>query len=105
MQFSTRVIQSSRKVHKCLLCCRDIPKDSIYVSSPCKGSDGKVESIKLCTECAYLLHFTTKTTLDEGNFSDMRIPNFLRKIRAEYRKDPKAAWDRQNEKEDKEANS
>ena len=35
----------------------------------------------------------------EGNFTDANIPNFLRKIRNEYRKNPQEAWTKQFEKE------
>ena len=93
MNFESRVIQKSRKVHRCLMCCRDIPVGSIYVVSPYKDdADGRFEAVKMCHECAYLMHYVTKPTFKEGNFTDVNIPNFLRKIRNEYRKDPVKAW-------------
>ena len=91
MQFSTSFVKCSKKEHKCMLCSNTIPAGSPYVRSPYTES-GSVADARICVECAYLLHFTTKG-VREGNFSDSNIPNFLRKIRNEYRKDPKGAWD------------
>lgn len=96
MNFKSKVIQKSRKVHQCLMCCRDIPVGSIYVVSPYKDdTDGKFEAVKMCHECAYLMQYVTKPNFKEGNFTDTNIPNFLRKIRNEYRKDPAKAWKEQ----------
>ena len=101
MTFDAKVIQKSRKVHRCLLCSTDIPEGSIYVVSPAKDDNtGKFEAVKMCHECAYLMHFVTKSDLKEGNFTENNIPNFLRKIRNEYRKDPQESWSKIN-KEDK----
>lgn len=95
MNFESKVIQKSRKVHRCLMCCRDIPVGSIYVVSPYKDdADGRFEAVKMCHECAYLMHYVTKPNFKEGNFTDTNIPNFLRKIRNEYRKDPAKAWEK-----------
>lgn len=93
MTFEAKVIQKSRKVHRCLLCSTDIPVGSIYVVSPAKDDNtGKFEAVKMCHECAYLMHFVTKSDLKEGNFTENNIPNFLRKLRNEYRKAPQEAW-------------
>lgn len=100
MTFEAKVIQKSRKVHRCLLCSTDIPIGSIYVVSPAKDDDtGKFEAVKMCDECAFLMHFVTKSDLREGNFREENIPNFLRKIRNEYRKDPQSAWSKINQEE------
>ena len=101
MNFAAKVIRNSRKVHRCLLCCRDIPVGSIYIVSPYKDDKtGKFEAVKMCHECAYLIQQTDqKHQFKEGNLTDTNIPNKLRKIRSEYRKDPMKAWDEQNKKE------
>lgn len=97
MIFASRVIQKSKKAHQCLMCCRNIPIGSIYVVSPYKDdADGKFETVKMCAECAYLMNHVTKPNFKEGNFTEVNIPNFLRKIRNEYRKDPLKAWEEQN---------
>lgn len=97
MIFDSKVVKKSRKVHKCIMCLADIPVGSIYVISPYKdNSDGRFESAKLCHECAYLMQHVTNNKFKEGNFSEANIPNFLRKIRNEYRKDPVKAWEEFN---------
>jgi hypothetical protein len=98
MTFEAKVIQKSRKVHRCLLCNTDIPVGSIYVVSPAKDDETcKFESVKMCHECAFLMHFVTKKELKEGNFTEENIPNFLRKIRNEYRRNPQASWSKINQ--------
>lgn len=39
------------------------------------------------------------TTFKLGNFTEQNIPNCLRKIRNEYRKDPQKAWEELEKKE------
>jgi hypothetical protein len=56
--------------------------------------DGKFAPTHLCIECTYLM--TQKTgptarTIREGEFQEPFIPNFLRKKRNEFRRDPDAA--------------
>ena len=93
MNFPAKVITRSAKEHKCLMCLNIIPKGSIYIVLPFKDdTDGKFEAIKMCAECAYLLKHSTVKTFSEGAFTDIKIPNFLRKIRNEYRKNPLKAW-------------
>ena len=100
MTFEAKVIQKSRKVHRCLLCGTTIPVGSIYVVSPAKDDEtGKFENVKMCHECAYLMHFVTKSDLKENNFTEENTPNFLRKIRNEYRNDPQKAWRKINKEE------
>ena len=99
MNFPAKVITKSAKEHRCLMCLQVIPKGSIYIVLPFKDeTDGKFEAINMCSECAYLMKHTTNAQFKEGNFTDMNIPNFLRKIRNEYRKNPQKAWE-QNENE------
>lgn len=97
MNFTTKIVKKSRKVHNCIMCLRDIPSGSIYIVSPYKDdTEGTMENAKLCHECAYLMQHVTVNNFKEGNFSDTNIPNFLRKIRKEYRKDPAKAWENLN---------
>lgn len=97
MNFEAKVIEKSRKKHTCIMCSSEIPVGSLYVASPYKDeADGTMISAKFCHECAYLMNYVTVKTFSEGNFSDRRIPNFLRKIRNEYRKNPKQAWENIN---------
>lgn len=100
MIFESKVIMKSKKKHRCLMCCNDIPVGSIYIVSPFKDDEtGKFEAIKMCCECSYLMKHVTKLSFKEGNFTEANIPNFLRKIRNEYCKNPKEAWTKQFEKE------
>lgn len=92
--FDPRVVLKSRKAHQCYACGAVIPKGKAYIGYPGKNDDGEFLTVHLCIECSYLL--TQKTganahTIQQGNFSERLIPNFLRKKRAEFRKAPKAA--------------
>lgn len=91
LTFDARPVKA-RKVHKCWACLRTIPIGEVYVCYPGKNSAGEFQSTRLCYECSFLL--TQKTgavanTIQQGNFSERLIPNFLRKIRNEFRRDPK----------------
>ena len=95
MIFEAKVVLKSKKEHRCLLCLKTIPVGSIYVVAPYKDDESKkFEAVKMCSECAYLMHHVTKTNLKEGNFTETNIPNFLRKIRNEYRKNPQETWEK-----------
>jgi hypothetical protein len=95
MTFATRVVQKSRKPHRCLFCENEIPTGSMYIVSPGKDDgDGTFVNVKMCPECAWLVQQTDKDRqFKEGNFTEQRIPNRLRKLRTEYRKDPQKAWE------------
>lgn len=94
MIFDAKVITQSRKAHQCMMCLSAIPKGSIYISVPHKNeADGTFEAIKLCPECGYIMKHADRNTFKLGNFTDTNIPNKLRKIRNEYRKDPVKAWE------------
>lgn len=91
--FNARVT-TARKEHKCFACGVTIPKGQVYIGYPGKNSDGKFQTAHLCIECSYLM--TQKTGANAhnirlGEFSERLLPNCLRKKRAEFRKDPKAA--------------
>lgn len=93
LTFDARVV-TARKDHKCWACLCVIPKGEMYINYPGKNEEGQFQSTKLCYECSYLL--TQKTganahTIQQGNFSERLIPNFLRKKRNEFRDNPKAA--------------
>ena len=55
-----------------------------------------MSKVKMYAECAYLMNHVTRPNFKEGNFTDVNIPNFLRKVRNEYRKDSLKAWKEQN---------
>jgi hypothetical protein len=77
-----------------------MPKGSIYITVPHKDeTSGRFEEIKLCPECGYVMKHADTTTFKLGNFTETNIPNCLRKIRAEYRRDPIGAWEKLEEKE------
>lgn len=81
----------ARKPHKCFACNFVVPQGQVYVACPNKDDDGKFETIHLCIECAYLLRHKTgenANALSAGCFTERRIPNCLRKLRAVFRKDP-----------------
>ena len=91
VSFDPRVVSSSRKEHKCYVCAYNMPKGTMYVAYPFKGEDGKFKSLKICVECGYLMRFKTgdhKDIVREGEFTERRIPNFLKKKRSEFRKNP-----------------
>lgn len=100
MIFDSKVILQSRKAHHCMMCFRIMPKGSIYITVPHKDeATGRFEEIKLCPECGYVMKHADTTTFKLGNFTETNIPNCLRKIRNEYRKDPQKAWEELEEKE------
>ena len=93
LDFDARVVKA-RKQHQCWACNNEIVVGQIHVAYPGKNNVGKFMTTRLCIECSYLL--TQKTganahNIRQGEFSEMLIPNCLRKKRAEFRKDPKAA--------------
>lgn len=94
MIFNSKVILKSRKAHHCMMCFAIMPKGSMYITMPHKSDqDGSFEDIKLCPECAYIMKHADTTSFKLGNFTEVSIPNCLRKIRNEYRKDPVKAWE------------
>ena len=100
MIFNSKVILQSRKAHQCLMCLREMPAGSIYITVPHKDeTSGRFEEIKLCPECGYVMKHADTTTFKLGNFTEQNIPNCLRKIRNEYRKNPQKAWEELEEKE------
>lgn len=93
VSFDPRVVLSSRKAHKCVTCGYVMPKGTVYVAYPCKDNLG-FRTLHLCVECTYLMNFKTgerRQEITTGEFTERRIPNFLRKKRAEFRKNPTQA--------------
>ena len=87
-----RVVKAARKPHKCFACLGTIPAGCTYIAYPGKNDAGQFSTKHLCIECSYLL--TQKTgdqsqTVKFGEFSDRLIPNFLRKKRTAFRRNPK----------------
>lgn len=94
MDFEAKCITSARKEHVCFGCREKIAVGSPYIAYPCSGEDGKFRSIKICPTCGFLLmqkNGANASTLREGEFSEVLIPNCLRKKRNAYWKDPKKA--------------
>jgi hypothetical protein len=93
LNFDARIVKA-RKQHQCWACDRAIAEGEVHIAYPGKNSEGKFMTTRLCVECSYLL--TQKTganahNIRQGEFSEMLLPNCLRKKRTEFRKDPKAA--------------
>lgn len=93
LSFNARA-SKARKQHQCWACERTIATGEVYIAYPGKGSDGRFVTTHLCVECSFLI--TQKTganaqNIRQGELTDRLIPNFLRKKRAEFRKDPIAA--------------
>ena len=103
MTFNTKIIQNSQKDHKCVFCERTMPKGSMYVSAPHKSDeDGTFQDLKFCAECAYIIRNADCRNFKHGNFTEQNIPNCLRKIRDQYRKNPVEAWENLLQKEGEE---
>jgi hypothetical protein len=89
---SARVVKAARKPHKCFACLCDIPVGYTYIAYPGKNDAGVFGTTHLCIECSYLLTQKTgpkKFKVREGEFTERQIPNFLRKKRTAFRKNPK----------------
>ena len=94
MTFDTKVVMAAKKEHTCMFCLSAIKKGTPYVSAPHTDDITKeFTTIKLCPECAYIVKKADRKTFKKGNFTETNIPNCLRKLRNEYRKDPGKAWD------------
>lgn len=86
-----RVVKAARKPHKCYACLCTIPAGYTYVAYPGKNDAGQFGTTPLCIECSYLLSQKTGATAQTirfGEFSDRLIPNFLRKKRTAFRRNP-----------------
>lgn len=92
----------------CTACEKVIKKGQPYISQSGQCSDGSFATYKVCFECAFLI--TQKTgersmQVRPGELTERKIPNFLRKLRAEYREDPKGTvkkyWKEYNDKIEK----
>lgn len=91
--FDARVVKA-RKDYPCHACEKTIGVGDRHIVYPGKDSSGTFGTTRLCIECSFLL--TQKTganafSIRQGEFTDILIPNCLRKKRAEFRNDPKAA--------------
>lgn len=91
--FDPKVIFCSRKVHKCYACLEDIPEGKMYICHAVKLPSGAVCSRKMCIVCSFLLS-QSKGEIKPGGYTERMIPNFLRKIRDEFVKNPRAAIER-----------
>lgn len=90
--FSTRVCVA-KKQYTCWTCRRAIQPGKRYAASAGTNHSGEFTYIRMCIECLFLM--TQKTgpeaeTVAPGCFTEQKIPNFLRKLRTEYRCDPAA---------------
>lgn len=83
----------ARKDYTCMACEQTIYKGDAYVSQSGPCSDGTFQTYKVCFECAFLISQKTggrEFQVRPSEFTERKIPNFLRKIRTEYRQNPKA---------------
>jgi hypothetical protein len=92
-EISAKIVLSSRKVHKCSMCLEDIPTGCMYFSHTFTEKE-KIEKLKVCIICEYLLTETPGGKVKRGNFSERMIPNCLRKKRAELIKHPEKFMER-----------
>jgi hypothetical protein len=93
LSFNAKAVRA-RKEHICFTCRRPIVVGQIHVAYPGKNHAGKFSTTRLCIECSYLqtqCNGKYGTFVREGSFTDLLIPNFLRKKRAEFRQAPKKA--------------
>ena len=79
------------------MCFQIIPKGSIYAAIPYEENK-TIDTVKMCAECTYLMNHADRNSFKIGNFTEVNLPNCLRKIRNEYRKDPAKAWREFNNK-------
>ena len=91
--FDSRIVKAAKE-HKCYTCNRPLKKGEVHIVYPGTNENYKLVSFRLCIECSFLI--TQKdgvyaNQIKAGGFSDIMIPNRLRKKRAEFRKNPKAA--------------
>jgi hypothetical protein len=93
----------------CTACEKVIEKDQPYISQSGACSDGTFATYKVCFECGFLITQKTgerRNRVSPGEMTEKKIPNFLRKLRDEYRKDPQGTclkyWKEYNEQVEKE---
>lgn len=87
-------VQTARKEHICWTCERPIKPGTLYITIPGINHEGAFVNTRMCVECNFIA--TQKdgenaTTFSPGCFTELRIPNCLRKVRNDFRLDPKAA--------------
>lgn len=91
--FNSRIVKAA-KDHKCYTCERPLKKGEVHIVYPGTNENYKLVSFRLCIECSFLI--TQKdginaSQIKAGGFTDVLIPNRLRKKRAEFRANPRAA--------------
>lgn len=103
MGFDSKVIKKSRKRHRCEMCFQIIPKGSVYATIPYQ-EDKTIAAVTMCAECTYIMTQADRKCFKIGNFTESQIPNCLRKVRDEYRKNPAKAWKELDNKGEENAN-
>ena len=95
--------------YPCICCENIIEKGTPYISQSGKCSDGSFATYKVCFECGFLITQKTgerRNRVMPGEMTERKIPNFLRKLRDEYRANPKGTclkyWKEYNEQVEKE---
>ena len=95
--FDPKVIFRSRKPHKCYGCLEVIPVGKMYIAHPVRLDTGSIASRNMCVTCSFLLS-QSKGEMKHGGFTERLTPNCLRKVRAEFMKNPRKAIERIYEK-------
>jgi hypothetical protein len=91
--FDTRA-QVARKSYQCWTCRGTIPAGEYYAYSAGINDDGEFVTTRMCIECAFVAtqkDGVAPESLQEGCFTEQKIPNCLRKVRSDYRVNPKKA--------------
>lgn len=95
--------------YQCICCEKKIEKGQPYISQSGQCSDGTFATYKVCFECGFLITQKTgerRNRVVPAEMTEKKIPNFLRKLRDEYRKDPQGTclkyWKEYNEQVEKE---
>lgn len=88
--FDPKVIFRSRKPHQCYGCLLTIPQGKMYLAHPVKVGKSVVTR-HLCITCSFLLSQNPRAELKKGNYTERLIPNALKKVRAEFLKNPEKA--------------
>lgn len=91
--FDSRVTRAA-KTHLCYTCERPLKKGTVHIVYPATDENYNFISYRLCIECSFLVSQKdgiNRNSIKKGGFTDILIPNRLRKKRAEFRANPRAA--------------
>lgn len=81
----------AKKEYTCWTCEKTIKAGDFYIRSAGTNQAGDFVTTIMCVECTFVATQKDSTTFQQGCFTDIRIPNCLRKVRNDFRVNPKAA--------------